>query len=190
MRRLILTVLALSLCILASAEAPKPALRLGWSMFPIHGATLFGDESEPYYHELQYLYKDYHTDIRSAGNFHLTCDLEFSEWITGSMYLAYAGFSTDRFDGHTGEKTGVAKGKAFYVAPHIRFTYYRSDLFRVYGTIGGGCAIYSGFQTKHVAGVIQFNPAGFEFGRRFFGFAELGFGSLFMGAHMGVGFKF
>ena len=190
MRRIILAILALAFCVNASAEAPKPAVRLGWSMAPVTAATRFGDENKEFRSDLQYIYKNYHKDIRSTGNFTIACDLVFNEWLSASMYFAYAGFSTDRFDGHSGEKTGEAKGGAFYAVPHISFTYYQNDVMRVYGTIGAGYCVYSGFEKGHGSGVIQFNPAGIQYGRKIFVFAELGFGTMFFGGLVGVGYKF
>ena len=190
MKRFILAALALGFCICASAGSPKPALRLGWSMSPVTTASHFGEESARHLRELQYLYKDYHTDVCSTGNFNLAFDMEFNEWLTGSIYLAYAGFDTDRFDGHTGEKTGEIKGQAFFIVPHVRFTYYNTEHFRAYGTLGAGYCRYAGFENRSGSGVIQFNPAGVEYGRKLFCYAELGFGTMFFGGHIGVGYKF
>lgn len=159
-------------------------------MVPATAAEHFGDEEHDYSDVLQYLYRDYHKDIRSTGNFNLACDLEFNEWFSASMTLACSSFSMDRFDGRSGDRIGTAKGTALYIVPFARLCYWRNESMRVYGTLGAGYCIYSGFETRHGTGVFQFNPAGIEYGKKFFAYAELGFGTMFIGGHIGVGYKF
>ena len=190
MKRIILALILIAASSHASAEAPKPALRLGWSMAPVTAAGHFSEEDGSNLWNLRYIYKDYHTDVHSAGNFSAICDLEFNEWLSASMCFAYSGYSMDCYEGRSGEKSHVAKGSAFYLVPHIRFTYYRNDMLRAYGTLGAGYCIYSGFETRHGSGVVQFNPAGIEYGNKLFGFAELGFGTMFIGGHIGIVYKF
>ena len=166
------------------------SLRAGWSMVPVAMASVFADDTDGLPFGLRYIYRDYHMDTRSTGAFNLAADYTFNEWISVSLYASYAGFSQDLYKGTTGAKDGTAKGFALCAVPHLRFTYYGTEMLRVYGCLGVGYIYYSGFPKKDAAVAIQFNPAGIEFGRKFFGYAEAGFGTIYMGVNLGVGYRF
>ena len=166
------------------------SVRAGWSISPVAMAGEFADDREQLPFGLNYIYRDYHKDIKSTGNFNLAADYTFNEWITVSLYASYAGFSRDMYSGVSGKRRSTEKGFAICAVPHFRFTYYGTELLRAYGTLGVGYIYYNGFPSSNAAVAIQFNPAGIEFGRKFFGYAEIGFGTIYMGINAGIGYRF
>ena len=68
--------------------------------------------------------------------------------------------------------------------------WYTGDRFRVYSGVGyGTMAGYTDGDGRPAHGV-QIVPAGISFGRRFFGFAELGMGWMYCPSRAGIGFRF
>lgn len=75
---------------------------------------------------------------------------------------------------------------------------------RLYGKLGFGAVKYFGFDRRNFDSVdgdvefydnsftpgIQFAPFGIELGRKIFGFAEIGVGTLYRGISAGLGYKF
>ncbi len=191
MKKFLLFLSAACFCIAVSAQdGVQVALRAGWSMVPVAGANDFSGKSLDYGYGLNYLYKDYHKDIKSAGSFGGAVDFHCNEWLTASLYGSWTAFSTKEYDGISQKEERTLKGSAISLVPFVRFSYLSTDIWRIYGCLGAGYTVYSGFPDQSGAFAVQFNPAGVEYGKKLFAYAEAGFGTLFMGVFMGVGYRF
>ncbi len=60
---------------------------------------------------------------------------------------------------------------------------------KLYGSLEAGALFVAG-DGFEVVGNVQLNPIGVEFGKNFFGMAELGIGLNYVGARVGMGFRF
>ena len=84
--------------------------------------------------------------------------------------------------------------------PNVRFTYVRSDVFKMYSGVGLGLGVLSGFSaTKSAfAGIggadiqpaLQAVPVGIQFGRKIYGIAEVSLGTMNVGLRTGIGCRF
>ena len=89
---------------------------------------------------------------------------------------------------------------ALYLVPNVRFTYVRSEFFKMYSGLGLGLGVLSGFSSdKSVyAGIggadiqpaIQAVPVGIQFGGKLYGLAEVSLGTVNLGLRAGIGYRF
>ena len=88
----------------------------------------------------------------------------------------------------------VRKGKymtLISVLPEFRFNYLPREKFCLYGTAAVGVMLLGGDNIiESTAFNFQLNPIGIEFGKRLYGFAELGAGLCFLGVRGGLGIRF
>ncbi len=75
---------------------------------------------------------------------------------------------------------------------NFRATWLNRKFIRMYSLIGAGAA-YSmegdfKYPIDHLA--FQLTPVGISFGKQLYGHVELGFGTVFMGANVGIGYRF
>ena len=77
------------------------------------------------------------------------------------------------------------------VLPEFRFNYLPREKFCLYGTAAVGVMLLGGDNIIESAAFnFQLNPIGIEFGKRLYGFAELGAGLCFLGVRGGLGIRF
>ena len=127
----------------------------------------------------------------------LTAEMAFrlKSWFAVGVQLAGTSFWAD-----TVNNTGRVSGTAVYLVPNVRFTYIRSDLFRMYSGVGLGLGVMSGFSSEKsvyagiggadIQPVLQTVPVGIQFGRDVYGLAELSVGTMNVGLRGGIGFRF
>lgn len=167
-----------------------------------------GNNSEKYIkgEMISYYYNNYCGKAYDSGCYGLGAEYYLARWFAVSADLCFEGLWMDLYDRHSGMKTRRDSGLAIAFVPQAKFIYIHRPLVRVYSGIGIGAAGYIGFDSKRrsyidedgphysydkaVRLTLQFTPIGVEVGRRFFGFAEIGTGSLFSGMRAGAGFKF
>ena len=151
-------------------------------------------------------YGDYHGPTRSSGVYSIGGEYLLARWFAVAADVSVEALWHDLYDGITDMKTGRSTGVAVSAVAQAKFLYANRPAFRLYGYLGLGFVSYSGFDaletvyrddygnvrfggdTFRLAG--QFVPIGVEFGRRFFGFAEAGLGSMFCGFRAGFGYRF
>ena len=127
----------------------------------------------------------------------LTGEVAFKirKWFTVGVQLAGANFWADPAQGG-----GRISATAIYLLPNVRFTYVRSDVFKMYSGIGLGLGVLSGFSADKsaFAGIgsadiepaIQAVPVGIQFGRNIYGIAEVSVGTMNVGLRTGIGYRF
>lgn len=140
---------------------------------------------------------NYNGIVRSTGTFLAGIDIKFNRVIAVSVDL---GLNAMWLDPSTA-LSDVGTGVALYLIPKAKLYYMDRSVVRMYGYVGAGIGKYinypglqSGVGVDYYDGSVklegQFVPFGIEFGKKFFGFAELGFGTIFLGAQLGFGYRF
>ncbi|MBO4571675.1 MAG: hypothetical protein J5699_07100 [Bacteroidales bacterium] len=136
-------------------------------------------------------YHDYVSEVFSSGTFTLEGGYNWQgRWGFG-LNLGLTGVTARWKSAVTGEGIRSDRSRLFYVLPEVRYYYVYNDAFRLYSSAGLGLAYPSAsFGAGQASfGVLQLNPVGVEFGGRFFGFAEFGFGDMFDYLRGGIGFR-
>lgn len=67
-----------------------------------------------------------------------------------------------------------------------QFNVLNKDKVKIYASVGTGLALYSFL----ILPTVQLVPFGITFGKKMFGFCELGIGTEYMGLHGGIGYRF
>ena len=192
-------------------KAERWSVRASVAM-PSHTASTFaegtwwGDNHRSYGRgvSLSDIYADYNGVTRSSGALCLGADYVFARWFALSADLSATVVWHDVCDGVSGHKTGTKSGVVLCLMPQAKFIYLNRPTVRLYGKLGLGVVKYFGFDRRNwdsVDGDVQFYdnsftpgiqsaPFGIELGRKFFGFAEIGVGTLYRGISAGLGYKF
>lgn len=136
-------------------------------------------------------YDDFYGPIYTTGNIGAEFDWVLKKWMTVSAGAYFTGFWADRFDGMTGARLRKENGVAVSLVGTIRFTYLNRRYVQLYSGVAAG-AFVIGANTGEVSGMIHIQgiPIGVSVGRRVFGFAEVGIGTMYMGGNIGLGYRF
>lgn len=139
---------------------------------------------------LEGLYGDYLGNIYSSGVISAEFNWIFKKWFTFSL-----GMSTDVLvgtirDGVTGSNKEVMTGAAVNFLPQTRFTFVSKPVVKLYASVGLGIYACSFNNDMSILPAFQLTPIGIMVGRRVFGFAEVGVGTMYSGAMAGIGFRF
>ena len=96
----------------------------------------------------------------------------------------------DVYSCQTDKKLGRENGWTATVMPQARFSWVRKEIVKLYSSVGVGVRAgeFDGRDDALIAA--QLVPIGINVGGRVFGFAELGFGTLYVGGMFGVGYRF
>lgn len=180
--------------------------RLGISGYPVSASNYycsgylfsFGKYYDDYYigpSSLSQVYRDYNGPVKTTGTFIGSVDFIFSSGLALSIDGGLGFFWKDIYDGVSGMKKQRETGAALYLMPKFKGYYMRRPLVRLYGSIGLGASKFINFDKldddETVAFQTQIVPIGIEVGeKRLFGFMELGFGTVYTGANVGIGYKF
>lgn len=180
-------------------DGPQIIGHLGLSGVPVAAGKYFtrSSYSDMTYGSMASIYGDYYGAISTAGTLIAGVDFKLNRVVAVTVDLGVNVMWRSSFSGVSQQKTGTDTGVAVYLLPMAKLYYIDRNFFRMYGTAGLGVGIYFGYPTNsydtfrdRMKCEVQFVPIGIEFGRKFFGFAELGAGTIFVGAHAGIGYKF
>lgn len=159
---------------------------------------------------LSEIYGEYNGITKSTGAFCFGADYQLARWFSFSLDLSAAFVWHDIYDGISRQKTGSRTGAVLCLLPQAKFVFLNRPSVRIYGKFGLGIVKYLGFDKRNweydydydyddpplcyvdnslVPG-FQWVPVGVEVGKKFFGFAETGIGTLYKGISAGVGYKF
>lgn len=194
---LALSLLFWGLCIAGAQETQQNRfeVRLGVSAYPA-GAALANSlgMSNFYSYELPTLdniYVNQYGDHYTMGNI----GAEFS-WRAKKKLDLYAGlyftpFWAKQYGPYADSPVKTKTTVTVSALAMLRYNYKDTENFRLYSSIGLGLLFDGSRQGSFNTGLhLQLVPIGLSFGRKVFGFAELGFGTLYMGMNVGVGYKF
>ena len=135
------------------------------------------------------LYKDYEGTRRMIGLLSAEYSINYRKRFTFAVgaYLSTAWNNVYQYDG---TRKGADVGFGLTIMPTARFKYVSREAFSMYGSAGLG--LMAGFfdDEAYIYPTFQLVPVGFTFGRKVYGFAEFGLGTLYIGANVGVGYRF
>ncbi len=170
--------------------------RFGVAGYPLMDMLLYSDGwydymIDPAFHYLNpdRLYGDYEGTRRMAGLVSAEYSINFRKRFTFAVgaYLSTVWNKVYQYDG---TRQGSDMGLALTVMPTARFKYVSREAFTMYGSAGLG--LMGGFydDDAYIYPTFQLVPLGLTFGRKVYGFAEFGLGTLYIGANIGAGFRF
>ena len=176
---------------------PQTEVSFSYSFYPRLAAESFLDahysaitgDSSPYSGNYQ------GNQIHCLGLLTGEVAFKLKRWFTVGVQLAGTSFWADTVSGN-----GRVTGTAVYMLPNVRFTYIRSDVFKMYSGVGVGLGVLSGFSAEKsvyagiggadIQPVFQAVPVGIQFGGDVYGLAELSLGTMNVGLRAGIGFRF
>lgn len=162
----------------------------------------------PYYNypNLSAIYGKWHGLTYTSGSFGLGLDYRLFKWLSLSMDASMDVLWQDRYDSYDDTEPTKNHGYSVSLLPGVKFFAVNSPVIRLYGGLSLGLTKYIGYdrlsylyeypngykvyQDDSYDIAYQIVPFGIELGRKLFGFAELGYGSIFAGARIGMGYKF
>lgn len=171
-------------------------IRLGVSAVSISSSSQVKRYSSYNYDKLLHnMYGDYSGPLTSSPNFAAEAMVHLSKKSALGVAVSVC-FHNYRIFSAVGNDKQVSSvtSAALYVLPTYRLYYLNKDMVRLYGNVSLGLTSY--FNTdisgsKYIPQVaFNISPIGVEVGRRWFGFAELGFGTVYCGVSLGFGYKF
>lgn len=130
--------------------------------------------------------------VKTTGSFSAEFGMNFKSWLTVSIAAGVTGYTgREWLDSYSDEWVGVG-GIQASLMPQVRFNWLSRKYCRLYSSIGMGLFIDASDRREDVgfSGSFQMTPFGISFGHRFFGFAELGGGTLYSGVRAGIGYNF
>lgn len=175
------------------------SLRLGISGMPsaigerfTDGAIRYGyNEIYPERLHVGDAYAGYMGNVMSTGVISAELVWNPSKRFNFSGNLAVCPVWAGTFDGVTDARLNTKAGCTVVVMPEVRLMYCNTRTVRAYSALGLGLGMYPGFsKAEFFIPEIQFNIAGIEIGRKWFGFGEFGAGTIFTGVRVGVGYRF
>lgn len=176
-------------------EDQKFEVRLGLSGYPELPAVMnklgmkFGSNvsmSEP--ETLDELYREPLGPHYSMGSIGAEFSWHAKKWFDLCAGLYVTPFWAEKIDPFAKKGIGTKTSATFSMLVMARFNYFSRPRVKLYSSIGAG--VLSDASTSRLAMNVQLVPFGVSFGGRFFGFAELGLGTLYLGGNIGVGYKF
>lgn len=177
-------------------------VRLSYSGYPSVAAYHYSDDcffgcwhDDDYFISdgtLGNIYKDYRTNVYCTGNLSVEFAVIFKKWLTLSAVLSYNHFWADEYEGVSNTFKGHSYSNIFYALPEVQFTYVHKPCFKLYSGVGLGVGFYDNFEhlDSPVNMEAQMIPIGVMVGRKLFGFAEIGYGTVYCGAKVGIGYRF
>lgn len=193
MKRLIATLAALLLTFAAFAQ--EQHLRIGVGGYPlipsllVNGIGAYPDHYREFT-DLITIYKDYKGNSFTTGNISAEYAWDLKKWLTASISASTDIFWTNYHDAINSEKTDSSVGALVHVMGKARFNWVSREVVRMYSSISLG--FIAGYEPREIIGLpgIQIAPVGIEIGRKIFGFGEIGFGTMYLGAMGGIGYRF
>lgn len=178
--------------VFVSGQEKKPALlevRGGFSAVSGYSASALAPPTYSGYLSLGTFYGDYFDTSFYTNNIGAEFLAHFGKRSSIGIGIYANHMWSDSYNAVTGEKSGRRTAAALFFLPTYRGYYMSRDVVRIYGTVSLGLTACFMEDIKFV-GAFNISPIGVEVGRRFYGFAEAGFGTVYSGISLGVGYKF
>ena len=167
-------------------------IRLGWCGYPSIDAmnfTGYGNLGHYEYTPVQDIFMSDFGKTYMTGNIVAEIDFHIRKWFTFAVSAAVNPIWKPA--------TEVSQREAGYVLtlmPHARFYWVNREMVRMYSSLGVGVTAgqmkgtYDTISESYLSA--QLVPIGITVGRKSFGFAEVGYGSVYIGGMIGVGYRF
>lgn len=178
-----------------------PAKRLPWDIrVGMSGVSPSGNQVKRYSayivgKPLATMYGDYSGPLTSTVNIGAEAMLHLSRRSAVGMGLSACFHNYNIYSSiEKGEQKSSVTSAAIYILPTYRLYYTDNEVVRLYGGVSLGLTSYFNTDVSGAKYIPQlaFNisPIGLEVGRRWFGFLEMGLGTVFCGVSFGAGYKF
>ncbi len=177
-------------------DFPRYELSVGWAGYPMDFPIYL--PFVKYYHDydvmvdmsLSSMYSDYSGPIYSTGVISAEFAYNFKKWFALTAQLGYQGLFADNFSAGSDVKTSVSNGYILTFMPQARFTFFHRPMVRLYSSLGIGVvgAAFRGDDEVSVAA--HLTAFGVSFGKKVYGKCELGIRTDYMGAMIGLGYRF
>ncbi len=138
---------------------------------------------------LSSIYGDWMSDVRMTGIMSAEFNFIFKKWLNLSLGVNYNAFYGRKYD-YSGHPAGRECGGVFTFLPQVRFTYLSRPVVKLYSSVGIGVTGGKYMDKSICYCALQTSPIGIMVGKKVFGFAELGVGTMYIGAMAGVGVRF
>lgn len=169
-------------------------VRLGWSGYPVGDDNQFvGVNNHGFYsydHSISDIFSEYDGTTYMTGNIVGEFNIHFKKWFTFSLGFAANGIWKDVYSSQTDVKLRRENGWTATVLPQARFNWVRKEVVKVYSSVGAGIRAGSFDEREDILIAGQLVPIGINVGKKVFGFAELGIGTVYIGGMFGVGYRF
>lgn len=134
------------------------------------------------------IFDDYDGTRRMLGQLSAEYSINYRKWFSFSVG-GYLSTAWNKVYDYKGDPAGFDMGVTLHIAPTVRIKYINTDAFSMY--LGLSAGIMLGYKDEMLAfPSFQIVPLGFTFGRKVFGFVELGGGFLYLGGNAGIGYRF
>lgn len=151
-------------------------------------------------HDISYNLGSVCGDTKTAGSYSLSYMFSPARWFSVGTYATYANVNYKHYDRRSGQRISKTNIDHFLLTPTVRFTYLNRPIVRLYSQVGIGfghltenCKYVDGSMTNEKYSEtycsIQLTLFGVSVGRRLYGFAEIGSGSI-GGLNAGIGYRF
>lgn len=159
-----------------------------WSEFanPLHSffSKLFsGIREELPAKELSAIYSDVRGNLYCTGAIAVQCDKHINDWLSIPVTVS----DNVIWRHHTNTITQTRRYETYHSTHFLvglKIRYFDSGTFNCYSSVAGGFAYCNGLSSA-----VQVVPIGMRFGGRVYGFGELGVGTQYCGAMIGIGLR-
>ncbi len=170
--------------------APKHDFRIGVGSLSL--TTLFaldgGWNIDDYYYDFRQdmaMADTYLTPRTFVGNYSLSYTYHDRRWLQYGGTVSFGASTRWRKDAATGEKVENLSRYALAVMPSVRFVWFYREKVQLYSSVSLG--VVTDFDDAYIWGDVAL--VGCSFGRKVFGFVELG-GGMTGSARIGLGYHF
>ncbi|MBQ5647845.1 MAG: hypothetical protein IIV16_01830 [Alistipes sp.] len=168
--------------------APKHDLRIGIGATSVSSIFAFDVGFDAYYYNFRQEMEradTYLTPRTFVGNYSLSYTYHDRRWLQYGGTVSFGASTRWRKDAATGKKVENLSRYALAVMPSVRFVWFYREKVQLYSSISLGVA--TDFDDAYVWGDVAL--VGCSFGRKVFGFVELG-GGMTGSARIGLGYRF
>ena len=169
---------------------PKHDLRLGVGSLSL--TTLFAFDGGNYMDDYAYDFRNdmanadtYLTPRHFVGNYSLSYTYHDRRWLQYGGTVSFGASTRWRRDAATGKRVENLSRYALAVMPSVRFVWFYREKVQLYSSISLG--VVTDFDEAYIWGDVAL--VGCSFGRKVFGFVELG-GGVTGSARIGLGYRF
>lgn len=168
--------------------APKHDLRIGIGAASVTSIFAFDVGVDDYYYDFRQdmaMADTYLTPRTFVGNYSLSYTYHDRRWLQYGGTVSFGASTRWRKDAVTGQKIENLSRYALAVMPSVRFVWFYREKVQLYSSVSLGVA--TDFDDAYIWGDVAL--VGCSFGRKVFGFVELG-GGMTGSARIGLGYRF
>ncbi len=171
---------------------------IAWGYTPNFSITSFDDYAYFSYNTLDYMYRNYIGRKVTTGLISADFNIQYKKWFALGIQLNAVAITNTEMSAITKKASGKFTEYSLSLLPYARFTYMNREFVKLYSAVGAGLSFnhdvlpqgYAADSRNNMSARFQLVPFGVMAGRRFYGLAELGLGTEYMGFRIGAGYRF